>query len=760
MNLLSARSLSHLVLATLVVYFGISASTSASAEVTAGDSATLAKQVVIRRTLHGVPHIYADNLHAAGYGLGYAQTEDHGARVAEYLLRARGEWTRSRAVTDERLEAGIDNDAERRLRHRRAMQTWSLLEDDTRAFFTGFAAGVNRYMEQHPDEFSEFGALSFSGQDVFARNIVAPARRSVRLFMEALDAERQAADAAGNAVPAERGVLARLAVLEPEPHPDVGSNAWAFAPERTTSGNAILMRNPHLSWDAGYYEAQIEVPGVLNFYGDFRLAEALGIIGGFNRHLGWATTNNAPDLDEIYALEADPVKPDHYLLDGDSHPLRHETVEVEYRRDNGMASEIREFWRTPFGPVVHRENGKIYVLKSAGDGEYRTGEQFLRMMKARNLGEWTEAMRMRARITSNLTYADAAGNIFYVWNASMPDRPHPASDDATAIAVSRSDEMWQELLPWEALPQLLNPPGGYLRNENDTFHFTNLNAVLEQDDYPDYFPEPRLRLRSQHSVELLHNSRRFSLEDVVAMKHSMRMLLAARVKGDLLRAVEQTEPQGEVANALQLIKDWDNTAARDSRGGLLFKVWWHRYVATAHGDGEEVEPTSESVGFAADADKLFRTPWSVDRPVDTPFGLADFERAADAFEWAVTTTSERYGRWDLPWGEIHRAKIDDVDVALGGCGSLLGCFRVLRFDDQPNDDGKHLVHGGDGWVFAVEFAETPRAYSVLAYGQSSKAGSPLHSDQLPGFANNEMSPVVFSDEDVRRTTVREYRPGL
>ena len=33
-----------------------------------------------------------------------------------------------------------------------------------------------------------------------------------------------------------------------------GSNAWAFAPSRTRSGRAILLRNPHLDWSAGYYE--------------------------------------------------------------------------------------------------------------------------------------------------------------------------------------------------------------------------------------------------------------------------------------------------------------------------------------------------------------------------------------------------------------------------------------------------------------------------------------------------------------------------
>ena len=83
-------------------------------------------------------------------------------------------------------------------------------------------------------------------------------------------------------------------------------------------GHAILLRNPHLAWTAGYYEAHLTVPGVVDFYGDFRIGGPFGVIGGFNRDLGWATTNsNSGDLTEIYAVAADPAHPDRYVLDGD-----------------------------------------------------------------------------------------------------------------------------------------------------------------------------------------------------------------------------------------------------------------------------------------------------------------------------------------------------------------------------------------------------------------------------------------------------------
>ncbi|PKD43491.1 penicillin acylase family protein [Rhodohalobacter barkolensis] len=730
------------------------------------DPDDLSQQVVIRRTEFGVPHMNAENLEAAGFALGFLQMEDHGDRVAELLLKSRGEWAKYNNLTGSERSSAIDSDASNRLDYKRAVETWPALEKDTRDFISGFAQGVNRYIEMHPDEFDDWVKPHYTAYDVHARNIVSPSSGSIRRFLSAFERQREREDnevAMGDrlneiSLLEDQTVWARLAAKSEEPHPDVGSNVWAFAPERTTSGNAILMRNPHLSWDAGYYEAQVKVPGKFNFYGDFRIGQAVGIIGGFNEKLGWSTTNNSPDLDEIYSFTADPERPDHYLLDGASVPLQKETVSVEFKYGEATGTETREFWSTPYGPVILREDGKVYVIKSAGDGEFRTGEQFFKMMKAQNLDEWKEAMHMRARVSSNLTYADADGNIFYVWNASMPERPHEAGGDTTAFHVTSSDEMWHDFTDWEMLPQLENPEGGYLRNENDTFHFTNMNEILRPEDYPSFYPEPQLRLRSQHSLELIDNDEKFSLEDIVELKHSERMLMADRVKANLITAVEQTEPEGEIAEALQLMREWDNTVARDSRGGVLFKTWWNRYSATA--DSQRVQSSPESVGYSATPEKLFTQPWSYDDPVKTPYGLADFERAAESFEWAVEEAKDRYGHWNLPWGEVHRAVIGELDLPVGGCTGLLGCYRVIWFTDHEEDDQKLQVRGGDGWVFAVEFGEIPRAYTVLAYGQSIKEDSPHFNDQLLIFTNNEMTPVAFTDEDVEKQLIREYRPGV
>jgi len=473
------------------------------------DQEGLWSQVEIIRTAHGVPHIRAENLAAGAYALAWLQLEDYGPETAMNVL-----WASAR-MGEVFGHDSIESDFQRQRVRATAVQGWPRLDDETRDFYRGFAAGVNRYVGLHPEEFPPGMPTDFTGFDVAALETGSPSQGAVRAFLARLfpPAPGRGGRSGGGGTAAHEDVDALA-------QDNVGSNAWAFAPSRTKSRKAILLRNPHLSWSAGYYEAHLTVPGIVDFYGDFRIGSPFAVIGGFNKDLGFSTTNNAQDLEEIYSLEADTAQVDHYLLDGVSFPLERVLTTVPYRTGAAMATETRETWTTILGPVIARANGRVYIVRSTNDGETRGGMQFLRMMRARSLDEWKDAMRMQARASSNFTYADRAGNIFYVWNARLPVLPHPPVDDTIAIPVRSTNDVWTHLVPFDSLPQFLNPNGGYVHNENNSPHYTNVRQPVDTTDtYPNFQP-PSLSLRAQLALQLIDNNRKYSLEDVVALKHS------------------------------------------------------------------------------------------------------------------------------------------------------------------------------------------------------------------------------------------------
>ena len=709
------------------------------------DSAiALAQRVTIHRTEYGVPHIFADDLKAMGFGLGYVQSEDYSVSIAMAMMGSRG--TLARHLGAEELDA----DFAARPGHARAVATFHRLDPNTQDVYRGFAEGVNYYIRLHRDEFPEWMTPDFTGVDALARDVQGWSRADAARFVARLRAED-----APDQPPAS---------FELD-----GSNAWAFHGSRTVSGNPILLRNPHLPWEGRhnllervsgltYYEGHVRVPGVIDFYGDLRIGTAFGIIGGFNERLGWATTNNYPTLSQVYKLRMHPDLADHAFLDGRPLPLERRETTVDYRTpDGGSAVETRVSWHTPHGPVIHRTDEHVYLLKDPRDGEFRRGEQFLRMMMARDLDEWLDVMKMRAHPTSNFTYADRNGNIVHYYNARLPRLPHPVTGDTAAFATTSAD-MWSELVPWESLPLYINPPGGYVQQANDTPDYTNLNVPMDRDSVPANLPEPRLRLRSQLSLELAagvegaaqRGAHLLTLEDIVELKHTPRMLLAERVIDDLLAAA-RAAGDPVVREAVEVLSNWDLTAAADSRGGLLFAWWANQYF-----DGD-FDGTRDRTGDAANEPLRWREAWDPMHPATTPAGLSDPDAAVRALGRAAASLRAEGIALDAAWGQVHRVIRGDVDEPVSGCQPTLGCFRVLSF--APTEDGRLAANRGDSWVFVVEFGDVPQARTVLAYGQTARTGAAHHADQAAMFARGETKVIAWTNEDIRQKTITSYRPG-
>jgi acyl-homoserine-lactone acylase len=708
---------------------------SAQMPVASPDTAeALSRRVEVIRTDFGIPHILAEDWKAFGFAMGWVQSEDYGDQIAVGIVRRRGVYGR---FTGRDSVAG---DFAGREAYAVAVARYASLEPRARAVYEGFAEGVNEYARQHPDLFPEWLVPDFTGVDALTNDVYTWSRSDAAAFVRAESRRAQEASGRSGDAPSDVPGSWRRAEYDAatfDPAHD-GSNAWALHGSRTTSGRTILLRNPHLSWSAGYYEAHVRIGNEVEFYGDFRIGGAFGIIGGFNRHLGWATTNNSPRYSQVYAVPLHPSRDGYLIMDEGAVALTDSTITVDWTDPDGTSGRESEVtpW-TPWGPVVHQDDDFVYVLTDPRDGQYRRGEQLVRMMTAESLEEWLEVMRMRAHASSNFTYADAAGNIALYYNARIPDLPHQSTGDSAAVARSRSD-MWSRVAPWESLPLYVNPPGGYVQQANDTPDFINLNVELDRDTVAHNLPEPRLRMRSQLSFALIHGEDRLSLEDVVERKHSPRMLAAERMLDDLLSAIDAAEPSPQLARARAILGRWDRSAAAVSRGGVLFKAWFNTYM--------QVTDTMEH-----------RVEWNETAPAETPVGVGKPGRALAALRMAMEDLAEEGIEPDARWGDVHRVVHGDVDEPVSGCDGGLGCFRTLSFTTL--DDGRRAVNRGDGWVFAVEFGDVPRGYSILAYGQSRLETSPHHADQAAMFARGEMKSMLWRQDEIDAATIRRYRPG-
>lgn len=678
----------------------------------------LAAQAEIRRDTYGVPHILAETEPAAAFAYGYAAAEDHVLTMARLYLKARGEEAKyfgSDFVESDLLVKRHRNYDVAERGYSEAMPWW-------RAMVDAYALGYNHYLEKHRDKLPEW-VIPISGVDVLAhgRRVVVMEFCSNYRQIEAL----------------QKKLEKKTAKLDVNPE-WIGSNMWAVNKDRSATGNAILLGNPHLRWSGSHtwHEVHMTVKDAgLNFMGG-TLVGFPGAGLGFNEHLGWSHTVNPHDCDDIYALKADPKNDNAYLYEGQSVPLKKETISVEVKTDSGLESREFDVFRTHYGPVVARDGDTIYAYKSANAKTAGFMQQWYLMSKAQNLDEFRRALDIQAIPMFNICYADKEGNCFYVFNGRFPQRPQGYDWSGVVEGGVQATE-WYTVLPQDKLPQLLNPSGGYVQNCNSAPWYTNLNEIVDRRDFPAEIAPNDNSLRTQHSLMLIEKNKSITLEEVLRDKFSMGLLLADRVKPDLLKIARGETVDGiDLSDAVAVLKAWDNRVARDSKGAILFVNFWNAYERIAK--------------------PVYETSWDEKQPATTPQGIGDPQAALKALATAATETKKTLGALDAPWGAVFRLRKGDVDIPIGGFIGDFGAFRIIGY--EQDDDGRFRAIGGDSYVFAVEFADRIKSHSILAYSQSNDPDSPHYTDQSELFANNQFKPAWFYEEDIQANLERTYRP--
>ena len=653
----------------------------------------------------GIPHIYAPDHPSLFYAYGYAQMEAHSELLLRLYAQARG---RGAEIYGEQY---LEEDKWVRVNGipARAKEWAKQQSPEFGPLIVSFVAGLNAWAAEHSADLSPEAktVLPVTVEDVYAHClrvihydwIINPAK---------LDS--------------------RLSRAEADVH---GSNEWAIAPSYSASGHAMLLSNSHLEWGDmhTYFEVQLTAPGVTS-YGAVWVGFPV-LRQCFTDFVGWTQTTNNPDEADLYRLN---LKDGGYVMDGTVKPFE---VTKEMIKIKGKDGAIREepftIRKTVQGPVVAERSGMTVAMRVAAIDRPRLFEQFWRMGLAHNLDEWQAAMRMQQLPVFNTAYADRDGHIAYVYNSVLP--VHATGDYrywAGVVPGDRSDLIASQIVPYDKIPKVIDPPTGWAQNSNDmpwTSVYPHLAALDPQNFAPGFAAPTGITQRAQRGTRYLSSftGRKMTFADLKAGKLSTHMETADDFADDLVSLARQ-QGTSRAKRAADVLAHWNHDAEGTSEGTLLF----YKFMAEAG------RAFSNIGGFAMPTDDR--------RPLDTPRGFKDPARAVAALDKVAGEIDAQYGRLNVPWGDVLRFRRGDVDVPGNGAPSELGAIRTVNFG--PFVDGKTQGTYGDSYFAVIEYSNPVHAEGLLMYGNWSKKGSPHVGDQFRLASKKEMRPIWRDRKDV------------
>jgi acyl-homoserine-lactone acylase len=665
---------------------------------------------------YGIPHIFAPDHPSLFYAYGYAQMEGHSELLVRLYAQARGraaEFYGDRFLASDRWvrTTGIPQKA-KQWRAQQSPEFGALIE--------AFAAGLNAWAAKHPELLSASAKalLPLTPDDVYAHGL-----RIIHYDW----------------LTSEQNVYGKLRREPIETH---GSNGWAIGPAKSASGNAMLLSNSHLSWpDASsegrfsddsdtYFEVQLTAPGVTS-YGAVWVGFPV-LRQCFTEFVAWTQTTNGPTGADVYRLT---LKDSGYVLDGQTRPFEIEQQVIKVRGANGvLRDEPLTIRRSVHGPVFTDDRGVHVALRVVAADRPRMFEQFWRMGLARNLEEWRTAMRMQQLPIFHTMYADRDGHIMYVYNAAPPVRTDGDHSYWNGVVPGdRSDLIASDrIVPFDELPQVIDPPTGWVQNCNDSPWTSTYPMTIEPAKFAPYIaPAPSLTQRAQRSIRLLSAPGKISLDDLKAMKLSTRSEIADHFVDDLVAAARR-EGTAKAKEAAEILAAWDRHGDNTSDGTFLFL----RFMQAAGNNFQNIG------GYAVPPDPR--------QPLTTPRGFADAAKAVAMLDSEARRIEGEYQTLHVIWGDVIRLRRGARDLPGNGVPGTLGGIRTIG--TSAFVDGKAQIQGGDTFYAVIEFSKTgpPTGEALLGYGNWTRAGSKHVDDQLALASQKRMRPIMRGRQAIEK----------
>lgn len=526
-----------------------------------------------------------------------------------------------------------------------------------------------------------------------------------------------------------RGRSLKLSSVEPEPM-SIGSNNWAVNGTKTADGRAMIADDMHLPLGIPnvWYRARLRYAG--REISGVTLPGVPVVVVGSNARVAWGFTNVDGDFLDLVKLEINPADPSEYRTpDG---WRRFETRTEAIRVKDGEPAEVA-LKSTVWGPVSPETlGGEPVALRWTALDPKAVNLGLLDMDGANTLETAMAVLNRAGAPPQNVVLADDRGRIGWTYMGFFPNRK--GLDGSVSLSWADGRAGWEGYIPPEALPRLIDPPGGYIATAN--------NRLLGK-GYP---------YAIGHSFS--HGYRAYRIRQQLAAKNPLTEadLLALQLDTTsefyefyrrlalALLEHETARKDPVLVEAELVIRQWNGRLDPDSRGiGLL--VRWRKDLAEAV-FAPLVNRCTEQVPDFSYRWREQETPLRALLSERIPQTLPD-RRYADwqnfllaALKQSIVDLQRENGATrigDLTWGRVNTVRIRhpfsraaepagwvlDMPETPGACNSF--CLKVLHdihgaserlvvSPGHPEDGILHMPGGQSGHPFSPHYRDQQGAW--------------------------------------------------
>jgi acyl-homoserine-lactone acylase len=660
----------------------------------------------IVRDKWGVPHISGVRDADASFGLAYAHAHDDFETIQETVAATRGvlaHYRGSSAAPTDYLVSLFD--------------VWGTLErdykkkvpTDVKEIAEAYAAGLNLYASKHAESVWP-GLAPFYAEDVIAGFVFkTPFFYGLDKTLLALFENRRGLELA-----LEPSSLGQAWRVRKRSGAELGSNAIAVSAERSGDNTTRLLINSHqpMVGPVAWYEAHIKSEQGLDIMGGVFPGTPL-ILHGFNKHLGWANTVNQPDLADTYLLSINPENEQQYRLDDEWLDFENQEVVITVKLFGPFAFKAkRSVLRSKHGPVI-ASGDDMFALRYAGMGEIRQLEQYYRLNQSTDRASFFAALKINALPSINYIYADKNSNIAFVHNAQYPNRDDRWNWEKD-LPGDRSALIWDGYHDFSQVPQLVNPSSGLIFNANNTpYSATDGPDNLKAENFP------------------------------------QSMGLSTKQTNRALRLIELNDGKSKVGRAeLLTLKFDDSYSVNSDTNNIMQRIAtmdWSKSPdlqrAVDHLGAWDLATNKENIHAALPGLIL-----SYLIQADDPKGESP-ENIEAGLERAVEHLMNKFGRLDVPWGDVNRLKRGELDLAVDGGPDVLRAIYSLGLEE-----GETYATHGDTWMALIEWdsqghinADVLHQFGSATLDKNSKH----YADQAPLFVDKIWRKASFEIDEIR-----------